>query len=147
MQTQKRVEALRSANGPEALLFEPFFQNRQTAVEVRRLQPLGEQRKWARFFELHGCLRCSRKDVRHASHGLCAKCRRWVYYELTKIVSEGLLGKPPETELAGTIREKLGKTESFRTSDTRLLQLGTAGKSGRQIAQKTRTNHTRREFA
>ena len=77
--------------GPEPkldLTLEPFFRTREEARLIRLLQSLPSRLKHAVFFERHGCLRCGQRNLSHASHGLCTKCRRWVYYEMTKIEKE-----------------------------------------------------------
>ena len=70
------------------LTLEPFFRTREEAHLIRLLQSLPSRRKHAVFFERHGCFRCGRRDLPHASHSLCTKCRRWAYNEFAKIERE-----------------------------------------------------------
>lgn len=77
--------------GPEPkldLTLEPFFRTREEARLIKLLQSANSGRKYALFFERHGCLRCRRRDLPHDSHSLCTKCRRWAYYEFSKIEKE-----------------------------------------------------------
>jgi hypothetical protein len=68
--------------------FEPFFRTRQVAYEIRRLQTVPERKKWAVYFELHGCVACQKRDRPHASNGFCNCCHARVFTQLTKIVAE-----------------------------------------------------------
>jgi len=43
----------------DAFVFEPFFRSRQIAYELKRLQRVPEQQKFAISFERYGCLRHS----------------------------------------------------------------------------------------
>jgi hypothetical protein len=55
-------------------IFQPFFQTKAIAHEIRKLQTVPQQHKWTYRFEDYGCLICHAKDVRHASLGMCHNC-------------------------------------------------------------------------
>jgi len=55
-------------------IFEPFFQRKAIAREIRKLQTLPQQRKWHDYFDEWGCLVCEKKDGRYAAVGMCATC-------------------------------------------------------------------------
>jgi hypothetical protein len=77
--------------GPEPkldLTLEPFFRTREEARLIKLLQSVPSRLKYGVFFERHGCFRCGRRDLPHSSHALCTKCRRWAYYEFSKIEKE-----------------------------------------------------------
>lgn len=66
--------AARSANS----IFEPFFQSKSVADEIRRSQPAWERAKHKLVYAKWGCQKCETKSVPHAALGLCHKCyTRW----------------------------------------------------------------------
>lgn len=64
------------------------FCTREEEKLIRRLQEIPKRRAVAILFERQGCLHCHSHSVPHAGNGLCAKCRRSIYYELGKIDKE-----------------------------------------------------------
>jgi hypothetical protein len=62
--------------GGDAGLFEPFFQPKKIADEIRKLQTVPQQRKWQHYFLEFGCLICRKKNRAHTSNGMCSACRR-----------------------------------------------------------------------
>jgi hypothetical protein len=62
--------------GGDAGVFEPFFQPKKIADEIRKLQTVPQQRKWHDYFEEWGCLICEKKNRPHTSNGMCNACRR-----------------------------------------------------------------------
>ena len=82
-----KVEILGPEPKPD-LTLEPFFRTREEARLIRLLQSLPSRRKHAVFFERHGCFRCRRRDLPHASHALCTSCYQWARYEFSKIEKE-----------------------------------------------------------
>jgi len=103
---QETLDALVQQRIAEALaardefIFEPFFRSRQVAHEIRRLQTVPERKKWAIFFERHGCLACHKHDQSHASNGFCTTCHLRVFQQLKKIVTELMQERPEEVENA-----------------------------------------------
>ena len=68
--------------------FEPWFRTRQVAYEIKRLQTVPERKKWALFYERHGCLACRTQERPHASNGFCNTCQQRVFRQLKDIVAE-----------------------------------------------------------
>src|ERR1700732_907095 len=83
---QQKVAEILAAR--DDFIFEPFFRSRQVTFEIRRLQTVPEIKKWAVFYQRHGCLRCGKSERPHASCGVCSACRTWVHKELLGIVRE-----------------------------------------------------------
>lgn len=81
------VEILGPEKRPD-LTLEPFLRSREEARLIKLLQSIPDRRAFAVFFERHGCFHCGRRDVPHAASACCAKCRRWAYYEMSKIKKE-----------------------------------------------------------
>lgn len=79
-----KVEVLQGAPKPD-LTLEPFFRAHEEARLIRLLQSVASVRKFAIFFDRHGCLRCHERSRPHGGHALCTKCNRWVKYEIAKI--------------------------------------------------------------
>ena len=57
-------------------IFEPFFQTKAIATEIRKLQTVPHQRKWSNYFRKFGCLVCKRKQKNrpYGALGMCAAC-------------------------------------------------------------------------
>jgi CxxC motif-containing protein (DUF1111 family) len=92
---QQRVAEVLAAR--DEFVFEPFFRTRHVAYEIRRLQTVPERKKWAIFFERHGCLACHKQDKPHGSNGLCSACHQRVFQQLKQIISE-LIQEPNARE-------------------------------------------------
>jgi len=90
------MDKLRKNPAVEVEVLEPLprmdlrlsFRTRDEEKLIRRLQKIPERRAVAILFERRGCLHCHSHSVPHAANGLCAKCRRQLYYELAKIDGE-----------------------------------------------------------
>jgi hypothetical protein len=54
-----------------------------------RIAEVGET-QWERFFKVHGCIDCKRKDVKHKASGFCAPCFRHVS-RAVKHIAKGLV--------------------------------------------------------
>jgi len=72
----------------EDFLFEPHFQERRVSFELRRLMTVPELKKWSRYYDRWGCLRCGTKRRPHASHGYCQPCKSCIWYRLKTILKE-----------------------------------------------------------
>jgi hypothetical protein len=70
-----RVEAETSPLGS-------FFGDRERANLIRRSQTVSEQKRWSLYFDRWGCLACQRRNVPHASNGMCEECRARTYWRL-----------------------------------------------------------------
>ena len=60
--------------GGDAGVFEPFFQPKKIADEIRKLQTVPQQRKWHDYYLEWGCLVCQKKNWPHTSNGMCQAC-------------------------------------------------------------------------
>lgn len=54
--------------------FQPFFQTREIAYEIKRRQTVTEQKKFGYAYEDWGCLVCGTKERRHQSLWMCSYC-------------------------------------------------------------------------
>jgi hypothetical protein len=79
---QKIAEAI---SGSDAI-FQPFFQRKDIADAIRRMQTVSEQQKWGHYFEKWGCLVCGTKDTIHGSVGMCENCHHLVFLRLQTIL-------------------------------------------------------------
>jgi hypothetical protein len=69
---EKQVAEIMSRR--EDFLLHPFFDQAKVSNEIKRLQTVPEQRKWAMYFARYGCLRCQARSVPHSQCGMCAAC-------------------------------------------------------------------------
>ena len=72
----------------EDLTLRPFFDTHNLAAELRRLQKMPARRKWAVYFERHGCLICRTKRAFHMACGMCNTCYERTARRLRFIVGE-----------------------------------------------------------
>lgn len=70
------------------LLMQPFFSSRSVSHELRRLQTVPEQRKWAHYFEKWGCLICETKCESYYGCGMCTSCYQRTNQRLHGILKE-----------------------------------------------------------
>lgn len=76
---QKVAEAL--AHGSEAD-FQPFFQPREVAWEIKRRQTVTEKNKYSGAYEDWGCLVCHKKKRPHKSLWMCGSCYEKAHFRL-----------------------------------------------------------------
>ena len=88
-------------------VFEPWFQRKELAREIRKLQTVPQLRKWHNCFNEWGCVDCKKKDGRYGADGMCATCfSKWKMRLQTilrfteKERPDALLFAPDPTELA-----------------------------------------------
>jgi hypothetical protein len=72
----------------DEFVFQPFFQEKKVAAEIRRIQSIPEQRKWSLYFESFGCLICGDRKAMHNSCGMCRGCYTLVFQRLEKIIKQ-----------------------------------------------------------
>jgi hypothetical protein len=87
MTMRTKVEILPSEQRPD-LTLEPFFRGREEAHLVRLLRSVPARRKYAVYFDRHGCYKCGRRDVLHFAHAHCAACYMLARGEFLKIEAE-----------------------------------------------------------
>ncbi len=81
---EARIKAIAQRQVAEVLAsrddFQPYFQNRRVAQELKKLQSVPEQRSWSLIYEQYGCTHCRTKKRPHASCGMCGPCyTKWLY--------------------------------------------------------------------
>ena len=60
--------------------FQPYFQDRRVAQELKKLQSVPQQRSWSLVYEQYGCTHCNTKKRTHAGCGMCRPCKtKWLY--------------------------------------------------------------------
>jgi len=91
----------------DAFVFEPFFQSRQIAFELKRLQRVPEQEKFAVSFERYGCMICETRERIHGGHGICVTCNAKWFRRLTQIVAEGINYQPAQAARGATWEQRL----------------------------------------
>jgi hypothetical protein len=91
----------------DALVFEPFFRSRQVAYELKRLQSVPEQQKFAIGYERYGCMICETSDRPHAGNGMCARCRSKWFVRYTQIIREGIEREPAKRGRGATQADRL----------------------------------------
>jgi len=55
--------------------FPPWFLTKSTMRKIEGLLPYYYHKRFRFYFDLYGCIRCSRKNVVYACSGLCAGCQ------------------------------------------------------------------------
>jgi hypothetical protein len=55
--------------------FPPWFLDRDTMRKIEALLPFYYHKRLRFYFDTHGCIRCSRKDIDYACSGLCLRCK------------------------------------------------------------------------
>jgi hypothetical protein len=91
----------------DSIVFEPFFRSRQVAYELRRLQSVPEQEKWAVSFERYGCMICETREKIHGGNGMCNNCHSRWFGRLTQIIAEGIKGEPARPARGASWEERL----------------------------------------
>ena len=72
--------------------FQPYFQTRRVAQELKKLQSVPQQRSWSLVYEHWGCTHCRTKKRPHAGCGMCGPCRtKWLYRK--KVAERELSGE------------------------------------------------------
>jgi hypothetical protein len=91
----------------DALVFEPFFRSRQIAYELKRLQRVPEQQKFAISFERYGCMVCETRERIHGANGMCGLCHAKWFRRLTQIIAEGIKDQPARAARGTTGDQRL----------------------------------------
>lgn len=81
------IEAAKvSLADPRTAGMEPWFQTREVAKKILRLQSVPERRKWAVYYSRWGCVRCGRRGHPHSSNGMCTRCHPMLAMRLREVV-------------------------------------------------------------
>jgi hypothetical protein len=75
------------SNGQDTL-FQPYFQSKRVAAEIRKNQTVSEQRKWSRYFKKWGCDVCGTKKRGHCSLGRCQPCYIRTVHRLSAVARD-----------------------------------------------------------
>ena len=70
-----RVAHKSKANHEKPRFFPPWFLNKVTMRKIDALLPYFYHKRLRLYFDLYGCIRCSRKDVVNCCSGLCLRCK------------------------------------------------------------------------
>ena len=81
---EARIKAIAQRQVAEVLAsrddFQPYFQSRRVAQELKKLQSVPGQRSWSLVYEHWGCTHCRTKKHPHAGCGMCGLCKtKWLY--------------------------------------------------------------------
>lgn len=98
----------------DAFVFEPFFRSRQVAYELKRLQNIPEQQKFAVSFERYGCMICETRERIHGGNGMCTLCHGKWFSRLTQIIAEGIKDQPARTARGTAWSERLLPANAVR---------------------------------
>lgn len=107
-------------------LLEPWFRPRPVASQIRRLQSVGEQHKFAMFYERHGCVRCKSKAQIHAGNGFCPSCRAWFQKELQKACT----GEADVEAQVASLTVRVSSAKRLLASEQHLLEAPKPRKEG-----------------
>jgi hypothetical protein len=73
----------------------PFFLSMKLRRSIERLLPLEHHQRLHLYFDIYGCIRCSRNDVVYGSNGICNNCLGTIGKRLKKVDNE-LRARSPE---------------------------------------------------
>jgi hypothetical protein len=83
---QKQVAEIMAQR--DEFLFQPFFQQKKVADEIKRMQTVPEQNKWNRYYDRWGCLTCRTRKFPHCSLGMCANCHGRIFHRLKSVIAD-----------------------------------------------------------
>jgi hypothetical protein len=97
----------------DEFLFQPFFQQKKVADEIKRLQTVPERNKWNRYYHRWGCLACRTRKVPHCSLGMCAGCHGRIIQRLKSVIADTkeTIEQPEDVEATALRALLLGSTE------------------------------------
>ena len=72
----------------------PLFLTKKLRKTIERLLPMGHHERLRRYFDLYGCLHCSRKAVIYGANGFCRACISMIGKRIQKIDKELQARKP-----------------------------------------------------
>lgn len=104
----------------DEFLFQPFFQQKKISDEIKRLQTMPEQKKWGRYYDRWGCLRCGTREVPHASLGMCGDCHAQTSQRLKAVIADPDAEEPvaqPEDVEAVALRALLPGAPEIQDSE------------------------------
>jgi hypothetical protein len=66
----------------------PLFLTIKLRKAIERLLPVGHHQRLRQYFDIYGCLRCSRNSVVYGANGFCMLCIRMIGKRLKKVDKE-----------------------------------------------------------
>jgi len=79
----------------------PLFLTTKLRKAIEQLLPVGHHQRLRRYFDIYGCLRCSRKNVLYGANGFCRLCINMIGKRMRKVDKELRAKKsalPPKLE-------------------------------------------------
>ncbi len=72
----------------------PLFLTIKLRKTIERLLPVGHHQRLRQYFDIYGCLRCSRNNVVYGANGFCLLCINMISKRLRKVDKELQARKP-----------------------------------------------------
>jgi hypothetical protein len=79
----------------------PLFLTIKLRKAIERLLPVGHHQRLHHYFDIYGCLHCSRKNVQYGANGFCMLCISMIGKRMRKVDKElraRKLAIPPKLE-------------------------------------------------
>jgi hypothetical protein len=76
----------------DELLFQPWFLSAEITQAIRVLIPPGYQSKMRDYFDVYGCMRCTREGVVYQANGFCRLCHNLIRIRIRKCIQRRLEG-------------------------------------------------------
>jgi len=72
----------------------PLFLTIKLRKTIERLLPVGHHQRLRQYFDIYGCLRCSRNNVIYGANGFCKLCINMIGKRMRKVDKELQARKP-----------------------------------------------------
>jgi hypothetical protein len=72
----------------------PLFLTIKLRKTIERLLPVGHHQRLRQYFDIYGCLRCSRNNVIYGANGFCMLCINMIGKRMRKVDKELRARKP-----------------------------------------------------
>ncbi len=72
----------------------PLFLTFKSRKAIERLLPVGHHQRLRQYFDVYGCLRCSRNNVVYGANGFCMLCISMIGKRMRKVDRELRARKP-----------------------------------------------------
>ena len=72
----------------------PLFLTIKLRKTIERLLPVGHHQRLRQYFDIYGCLRCSRNSVVYGANGFCMLCINMIRKRMKKVDKELQARKP-----------------------------------------------------
>lgn len=90
MSSHKPVRILRRVTPvrPNMVSVPPLFLTIKSRKAIERLLPVGHHQRLHQYFDIYGCLHCSRKKVLYGANGFCRLCINMIGKRMRKVDKE-----------------------------------------------------------